>query len=71
MILLSLKPSDRLLIVRQEVKKITHVVMFIKNISILPEAFIKADNGFPGKAAYPLHYYHIKGPSPIDCWYGP
>ncbi len=31
----------------------------------------KADNGFPGKSAHPLHYYHIKGTSPIDCWYGP
>ncbi len=26
-------------------------------------------NEFPGKSAYPLHYYHIKGTSPIDCWY--
>ncbi len=31
----------------------------------------KADNGFPGKSAHPLHYYHINSTSPIDCWYGP
>ncbi len=30
----------------------------------------KVDNGFPRKSAYPLHYNHIKGTSPIDCWYG-
>ena len=29
----------------------------------------KADNGFPRKSAYPLHYNHIKDTSPIDCWY--
>ncbi len=29
----------------------------------------KADNGFPGKSAHPLHYYHIKGTSPIDSTY--
>ncbi len=26
----------------------------------------KADNGFPRKSAYPLHYHHIKGTFPID-----
>ena len=31
----------------------------------------KANNGFPEKSAHPLHYYHIKGTSPIDFWYGP
>ncbi len=27
---------------------------------------IKANNGFPRKSAYLLHYHHIKGTSPID-----
>ena len=33
---------------------------------------VKADNGFPRKLAYLLHYDydHIKSTSPVDCWYG-
>ena len=30
---------------------------------------INADNGFPRKSAYPLHYNHVKGAFPIGCWY--
>ncbi len=42
-----------------------------ENMQLLGVLVCKADNGFPGKSAHPLHYYHIKGTSPIDCWYGP
>ena len=35
------------------------------------ENLLKADDGFPSKSAHPLHYHHMKGTSPIDCWYGP
>ncbi len=41
------------------------------NIPPFPLRMGKADNGFPGKSAHPLHYYPIKSTSPIDCWYGP
>ncbi len=30
---------------------------------------LKGGNGFPGKTAYPLHCCHIKGTSPINCFY--
>ncbi len=48
-----------------------HEVWKLKEETLSKLKSAKADNGFPGQSAHPLHYYYIKGTSPIDCWYGP
>ncbi len=39
---------------------------YVYQDGIISKKSQKADNRFPGKSAHSLHYYHIKGTSPID-----